>query len=133
MSPGTRAPRSRCAPGRSVLLASWFFILLVTLTLAPPVIWAVLEVMRLRRRLQQMPVLEGWRVMLLRGWALITALLFGVVTTAVGLNRHYQYIPSFSAMAGDVSPDLVTGPAPAPSLATRSMFGVEWPRFAPPP
>src|SRR5205807_614930 len=37
-------------------------------------------------------------------------LLFGVLATAVGLNQHYQYIPSFAALAGDVSPDLVTGP-----------------------
>jgi enterochelin esterase-like enzyme len=102
-----------------VLLADWFFVLLVTLTFTPLVVWAVLEVRRFRRRAQQRPVLRGGLPVLLRAWAVVTALLFGVLTTAVGLNRRYQYIPSFSAMAGDVSPDLVTGRVPRASLATR--------------
>jgi S-formylglutathione hydrolase FrmB len=103
-----------------VLLANWFFFTLLTLTFAPLALWAAVEVSRFRRRLRREPVLGGWLPVLLRGWAVVTAVLFGVLTTAVGLNRHYQYIPSFAAMAGNVSPDLVTGPAPRRSLATRA-------------
>src|SRR2546423_6867225 len=93
-----------------MLLSTWFYGLLVVLTATPVVVWIALDVLRYRRRRRGQPVLEGWRVMLLRGWAVVTALLFGVLATAVGLNQHYQYIPSFAALAGDVSPDLVTGP-----------------------
>ena len=51
--------------------------------------WLALDVLRYRRRRRGQPVLEGWRVMLLRGWALMTALLFGVLTTAVaGLEEE---------------------------------------------
>jgi S-formylglutathione hydrolase FrmB len=59
--------------------------------------------------------------MLLRGWALVTAMLFGILATAVGLNRQYQYIPSFAALAGNVSPDLVTGPSHVRSLTSPAV------------
>jgi enterochelin esterase-like enzyme len=95
-----------------MLLSTWFYFLLLALTATPIAVWVTLDVLRYRRRRRGQEVLEGWRVMLMRGWALVTALLFGVLSTAVSLNRHYQYIPSFAALAGDVSPDLVTGPGP---------------------
>jgi S-formylglutathione hydrolase FrmB len=93
-----------------VLLSTWFYVVLLVLTAAPVVVWLALDVLRYRRRRRGEPVVERWRAMLLRGWAVVTALLFGVLATAVALNRQYQYIPSFAALAGDVSPDLVTGP-----------------------
>jgi enterochelin esterase-like enzyme len=102
-----------------VLLAGWFFIVLIALTFTPLVVWAALDVWRFRRRLRHQPVMRGWLPPLLRGWAIVTAVLFGILTTAVGLNRQYQYIPSFSAMAGDVSPDLVRGPAPPRAVAAH--------------
>jgi S-formylglutathione hydrolase FrmB len=102
-----------------MLLSTWFYVALVALTATPLVVWLALDVLRYRRRRRGQPVLEGWRVMLLRGWALMTALLFGVLTTAVALNRQYQYIPSFAALAGDVSPDLVTGPGPYTAVDAR--------------
>src|ERR1700730_6597877 len=102
-----------------MLLSTWFYVALVALTATPLVVWLALDVLRDRRRRRGQPVLAGWRGVLLRGWALMTALLFGVLTTAVALNRQYQYIPSFAALAGDVSPDLVTGPGPYTAVDAR--------------
>lgn len=101
-----------------MLLSTWFYVLLLVLTAAPLVAWATLDALRYRKRRRGQPVIENWRALLLRAWAVATALLFGVLATAVALNRHYQYIPSFAALAGDVSPDLVTGPGYAPGHAT---------------
>ncbi len=101
-----------------MLLSTWFYVLLLALTAAPLVAWVALDVLRYRKRRRGQPVLENWRAMLLRVWAVMTALLFGVLATAVALNRQYQYIPSFAALSGDVSPDLVTGPPYGPGHAT---------------
>lgn len=97
-----------------MLVATWFYVLLIALAGAPLVAWAVLDVLRWRRRRRGLPVISNARVMLLRGWAVVTCLLLGVLATAVGLNRQYQYIPSFAALSGDVSPDLVTTPGNLP-------------------
>jgi S-formylglutathione hydrolase FrmB len=104
-----------------MLLSTWFYAVLLALTAAPLVVWLILDLLRFRRRRLGFPVLDGWRVMLLRGWAIVTALLFGVLATAVGLNRQFQYIPSFAALGGDVSPDLVAGPAPYTAARAKAV------------
>ncbi|HZR13175.1 MAG TPA: alpha/beta fold hydrolase [Acidimicrobiia bacterium] len=93
-----------------MLVATWFYAFLIALAIVPLLAWAVLDVLRLRRRRRGLPVISNARAMLLRGWAIVTCLLLGVLATAVGLNRQYQYIPSFAALSGDVSPDLVSAP-----------------------
>ncbi len=105
-----------------MLLSDWFYGLLIALSALPLAAWAGLEILRFRRRRRGQAVLEGWRAMLLRGWAVVTVLLFAVLTVAVGLNRRFQYIPSFTALAGDVSPDLVTRPGP-PGAETAKAVG----------
>jgi S-formylglutathione hydrolase FrmB len=104
-----------------MLVATWFYALLIGLAAAPLVAWAVLDVARWRRRRRGLAVISNARAMLLRGWAVVTCVLLAVLATAVGLNRQYQYIPSFAALSGDVSPDLVTTPGnlPAAHAATR--------------
>lgn len=97
-----------------MLVSTWFYAFLIGLAVMPLVAWAVLDVLRVRRRRRGLPVISNPRAMLLRGWAIVTCLLLGVLATAVGLNRKYQYIPSFAALSGDVSPDLVAAPPVVP-------------------
>ena len=57
-----------------MLLSDWFYGLLIALTALPLAAWAGLEILRFRRRRRGQAVLEGWRAMLLRGWAVVTVL-----------------------------------------------------------
>ncbi|MHB8670865.1 MAG: alpha/beta hydrolase [Acidimicrobiales bacterium] len=74
------------------------------LCLVAPVVY---EILRWRRRRFGRAVAHGWRLVLIR--LLSPLLAFSVTGAAIadGVNRHYSYIPTFAALFGDVSPDLV--------------------------
>lgn len=90
-----------------MLLSLWFLVALsVTagLCLATPVVY---EILRWRRRRFGRAVTHGWRLILIRLLSPLLAFVFTGAAIADGLNRHYSYIPTFAALFGDVSPDLV--------------------------
>jgi enterochelin esterase-like enzyme len=87
----------------SVLLSLWFEVVLIAATVAFVVVFAAVWVPPVRKRL---------RLIRRRRWpvALVSALLALVLATASvadAINRHFSYIPSFAALGGHYSPDLI--------------------------
>ena len=98
-----------------MLLAWWFLALLIGGAAAVPVLTLALGIRRHRRRRAGLFVFRGWRLALHRFGLAVATLVLATVATAVAVNDHYSYIPSFHALFGDVSPDLVAHPVAARS------------------
>jgi enterochelin esterase-like enzyme len=96
-------PRAPDFTHGSVLLSLWFFVVLAAVTLAFVLVFV--SVCRGRTRVRFGLTVRGGRIV--AGGSMLLAVLFGVVTVADGINRHYAYMPSFSALRGHYSPDLV--------------------------
>ncbi len=94
----------------SALISPWLFGLLIAAVVLAVVTWILLEVRRVRRSRRGHHT-AGWVAGLSAriGATLLVLLLVGV-TVLDGVNRHYQYIPTFSALFGRVSRDLVHHP-----------------------
>jgi enterochelin esterase-like enzyme len=103
-----------------MLLAWWFLALLIVAAAAFPVLAVLLGVRRRRRRKAGRPVISGWRLAARRVSLVLATLLFGLAAVAAGVNDHYSYIPSWHALFGDVSPDLVSHPVAASTAVARS-------------
>jgi enterochelin esterase-like enzyme len=107
-----------------MLLAWWFLALLIGAAGAIPVAGTACAVRRRHHRRAGLAVAHGWRLGLRRA-----ALVFGTVTFTLAailaaVNDHYSYIPSFHALFGDVSPDLVAHPIAARSARRHSTSAV---------
>ena len=103
-----------------MLLAWWFLALLVAVAAGLPVLAAGLEIRRRHRRRAGRAVVDGWRLATRRLSLAVATLIFGLAATAAALNDHYSYIPSFHALFGDVSPDLVSHPVAAKVVRARA-------------
>jgi len=101
-----------------VLFSLWFFVLVVGLAGLALAGFFVLEWRHRAHRHSGSPVAHGWKLALLRTGGVLGCLGLVTAATAEGLNRHYSYIPTFAALFGDISPDLVhrasAGSAPPP-------------------
>jgi enterochelin esterase-like enzyme len=103
-----------------MLLAWWFLFLLIVGAVGSPLLAAALGVRRRRRKKAGRPVIYGWRLAGRRLSLVLATLVFGLAATAAGVNDHYSYIPSWHALFGDVSPDLVSHPVAASSAVARA-------------
>src|SRR5205085_7749204 len=103
-----------------MLLAWWFLALLIAVAAGLPVLAVVLGIRRRLRRRAGRPVIYGWRLAARRTSLALGTLIFGLAATAAGVNDHYSYIPSFHALFGDVSPDLVSHPVAARAARARA-------------
>jgi enterochelin esterase-like enzyme len=90
-----------------VLLSLWLLVALATLAGAPLAASAAFGIRRWRRKRRGLSVRRGWRLGAIRLGAAVATLVFTTAAIADALNRHYSYIPTFQALAGNVSPDLV--------------------------
>lgn len=90
-----------------MLLSLWLLGALVAATSGWIALWAGLRVRRVRRRRLGNPVQRGIPLAATRALATGLTLGLALVTVADAVNRHFQYIPTFAAMFGNVSPDLV--------------------------
>lgn len=96
-------PRAPDFAHGSILLSWWFLALLVVLTIAFIALAVCVWIRPVRRR---------WRLTRRGVWVFgvgsaALAFMLAVATVADEVNRHFSYIPSFSALRGDYSPDLV--------------------------
>jgi enterochelin esterase-like enzyme len=107
-----------------VLLTWWFLALLIVAAAAFPPLAVALGIRRRRRIRDGRPVIRGWRLGLRRLALALGTLIFGLAATAAAVNDHYSYIPSFHALFGDVSPDLVSHPVAAKAARARAGAGV---------
>ena len=98
-----------------MLLAWWFLGLLIGAAVAVPAAGVAAAVRRHRRRRAGLAITTGWRLAVRRLALCLATLLFASAATAAAVNDHYSYIPSFHALFGDVSPDLVSHPVAARS------------------
>ena len=104
-----------------MLLAWWFLALLIAAAAGTPLLWIGLGVRRRRRRRAGRAVISGWRLPVRRLSLAFGTVVFTLAAIAAAVNDHYSYIPSFHALFGDVSPDLVSHPVAARSaVAQRS-------------
>ncbi|HLJ08785.1 MAG TPA: alpha/beta hydrolase-fold protein [Acidimicrobiia bacterium] len=103
-----------------MLLAWWFLALLIAGAAGFPILAAVLGVRRHHRKKAGRPVIHGWRLAGRRLSLVFASLVFGLAATAAGVNDHYSYIPSWHALFGDVSPDLVSHPVAASTAVARA-------------
>jgi len=99
-----------------MLMAWWFLAVLVGAAIAVPAIGSACGVRRNRRRRAGQPVTTGWHLAVRRGGLVLATLTLASAATAAAVNDHYSYIPSFHALFGDVSPDLVSHPVAARSV-----------------
>jgi len=106
-----------------MLLAWWFLALLIAAAAAFPVLGVVLGIRRRHRRKAGKPVIHSWRLALGRLSLALATLTFALAATAAAVNDHYSYIPSFHALFGDVSPDLVSHPVAASVARARAAAG----------
>jgi enterochelin esterase-like enzyme len=113
-----------------MLLAWWFLALLTGAALAGPVAGALLGVRRRRRRRSGRPLVGGWRLALRRLSLVLGTVTVALAATAAAVNDHYSYIPSFHALFGDVSPDLVSRPVAARSARPSGPVGEAMPARA---
>jgi enterochelin esterase-like enzyme len=96
-------PRAPDFTHGSVLLSLWFFVVLVACTVA--FVMVFVSVCRPRTRVRFRLTVRSGRIV--AAGSMLLAVTFGVMTVADGINRHYAYMPSFSALRGQYSPDLV--------------------------
>jgi S-formylglutathione hydrolase FrmB len=101
-----------------VLLSLWFLVALATVTAGFVIVVVGVCLRSVRVRLQ-LTRRAGW---LFGVGAAVLSLLFGAATVADGINRHFAYIPSFSALRGDYSRDLV-GHKQVLQVAVRAASG----------
>ena len=94
-----------------MLLSLWFFVLLVGVASLALAGLVTLEWRHRARRRAGSDVAHGWRLGLLRTAGVLFFLVLAMAATAEGFNRHYSYIPTFAALFGYVSPDLVHHPS----------------------
>jgi len=90
-----------------VLFSLWFFVLLAAVASLALLGFVALERRHRVRRRADAQVARGWRLGLYRAGGVVGCLTLALATTAEGFNRHYSYIPTFAALFGYVSPDLV--------------------------
>jgi enterochelin esterase-like enzyme len=103
-----------------MLLAWWFLALLIAAAAGFPILHVVLGVRRHRRKKAGRPVIYGWRLAGRRLSLVLATLVFGLAATAAAVNDHYSYIPSWHALFGDVSPDLVSHPVAASTAVAKA-------------
>ncbi|HVW32142.1 MAG TPA: alpha/beta hydrolase-fold protein, partial [Acidimicrobiia bacterium] len=103
-----------------MLLAWWFLAVLIGAAVGVPMLGVALGVRRHRRRKADLPVIRGWRLALRRTGLVLTTATFAVAAILAAVNDHYSYIPSFHALFGDVSPDLVSRPVAARSAVAAA-------------
>jgi enterochelin esterase-like enzyme len=87
----------------SVLLSLWFFVVLAAVAVGFVVLSLGVCVPRIRARFR----LRARRARIVGAGSIVLALVFGIATAADGINRHFAYMPSFSALRGHYSRDLV--------------------------
>jgi enterochelin esterase-like enzyme len=98
-----------------MLVARWFLAALIGAAVAVSAVGVAFGVRRRRLRRAGLAVRTGWRLAVCRLTLLLATLVFASAAVAAGVNDHYSYIPSFHALFGDVSPDLVSHPVGARS------------------
>ena len=106
-----------------MLLAWWFLALLIAAAAGFPLLTLGLGIRRRRRRRGGRPIISGWRLAARRASLAFATLVFTLAAIAAGVNDHYSYIPSFHALFGDVSPDLVSQPVAARSAVAARRGG----------
>jgi enterochelin esterase-like enzyme len=94
----------------SVLISTWLFGLLIATVVIAVVLWVGVEVRRVRRRRGGRPTWGRLAGLGARTGAAVLVILLVVTTVLDAVNRHYQYVPTFSALFGPVSRDLVEHP-----------------------
>ena len=87
----------------SVLMSLWFLAVLVAATVLVGAVFVALCIRPARRHLH----LRGARGVTAAVTAGVLTLALAVTTVADGINRHFAYIPSFSALAGHYSRDMI--------------------------
>ncbi len=87
----------------SVLLSLWFQVVLIGTTVALAAVFVALWLPPLKTRFRRT---RRRRWPLAVGSALL-ALVFATASVADAVNRHFSYIPSFAALGGHYSPDLI--------------------------
>jgi len=103
-----------------MLLAWWFLAILIGAAVAVPAAGVAAAVRRHRRQRAGLPVSTGWHLAVRRLALLVATLTFGSAAAAAAVNDHFSYIPSFHALFGDVSPDLVSHPVAARSARSSA-------------
>src|SRR5438067_1466613 len=102
-----------------MLLAWWFLALLISAAAGFPLAAVGFGIRRRRRRRTGRPVMSGWRLAARRLTLGFGTVVFTLAAVAAAVNDHYSYIPSFHALFGDVSPDLVSHPVAARAELAR--------------
>jgi enterochelin esterase-like enzyme len=102
-----------------MLLAWWFLALLISAAAGFPLAALGFGIRRHRRRRAGRPIMSGWRLVTRRVTLVLGTVAFTLAAIAAGVNDHYSYIPSFHALFGDVSPDLVSHPVAARAELAR--------------
>jgi len=87
----------------SVLLSLWFQAVLIGATLAFAAVFVAVWLPAVRTRFQ---LTHRRRWLLALGSALL-AVVLATASVADAINRHFSYIPSFAALGGHYSPDLI--------------------------
>ncbi len=87
----------------SVLLSLWFEVVLVCATVALVVVFVAVCVPAVKARFR----LTRRRRTFLAVCSAVLALLLATASVADAVNRHFSYIPSFSALGGHYSPDMI--------------------------
>jgi enterochelin esterase-like enzyme len=96
-------PRAPDFTRGSVLLSLWFLVVLAAVTVGFVVVFVGVCSQSLRARFRLTARSSG----IVGAGSLALAVLFGAITLADGINRHFEYMPSFSALRGQFSRDLV--------------------------
>ena len=107
-----------------MLLSLWFLGLLALLTLSALAAAVVVEGRRRRRR--QAGTIGWVRAWTGRGLSVALLFLLAVTTVADQQNRHFQYIPSFAALFGNISPNYRSGGLRAVVAQQRGQHGRRW-------
>jgi enterochelin esterase-like enzyme len=102
-----------------MLLSFWFFAVLVAAALAAVAGTIATEVVRYRRGLSGQLAVVGGQAVALRIIAWVGAIGLTVAAVGDGVNRHFSYIPSFAALSGHYSPDVVAHPVTRASGESR--------------
>jgi enterochelin esterase-like enzyme len=92
-----------------MLLSLWFLVTLACAAGVALVGWVLLGIRHYRRRKAGKHVLHGWQLWLARLGATLLTLVLIVATVADAFNRKFSYIPTFAALRGNISPELVKG------------------------